>query len=341
MPPSSPGTRPGAPVPSRSEAAAAPRPGPSGPLAVRAGSNALRALLADLGARVRPGRGLAREVTGPPACCPTGIARLDARLGGGFPLGRLSELCGPPSSGRTSLAMTLLAETLARGALAAWIDPADAFDPASAAAALAAREGGEPDPGGAGGGEGDGRGNGALQRLLWVRARTEQEAVRCCERILQTEGFALTLVDLAHTREAASDAVRTAARSTARSGTRDPAPRAPGTGIRDASWLRLARLAARGRSALVVLSNAAQTGSRAELVLEMRRARARFTRPPALLDALETTAVLRRHRTRPAGQEVALSLDADPTVPSPILATPALSIPTPTHAAPRPDARRN
>lgn len=247
----------------------------------RAGSEALRALLADLGPQLRRGRGLAEEVVGGLACCPTGIPRLDAQLGGGFPRGRLSELCGAPSSGRTSLAMTLLVEALAGGALVAWIDPADAFDPASAAAALAVRRHAD---------EGDG--DAALRRLLWVRARTELEAIRCCERILQTEGFALTLLDLAHSRSAA--------------------PRGGPGPIRDASWLRLARLAARQRSALVVLSNGSQTGSRAELVLEMRARSSRFAGPPKLLEALQTTAVLRRHRTRPSDAGIALSLEAEP-----------------------------
>lgn len=296
MPPSSPGTRPGAPARPFSEATPkttrSPQPARSGPLEARGGEGALKALLADLGSQIRRGRGLAREVAEPLAFCPTGIPRLDARLGGGFPRGRLSELCGAPSSGRTSLAMALLAETLARGALAAWIDSADAFDPASAAASLAAR-------GGALDEERDESGSGALRRLLWVRARTEKEAIRCCERILATEGFELTLFDLAHTP------------TSTQAQARGHAPRASAA-IPDAGWLRLARLAARHRSALVVLSNTPRAGSRAELVLEMRRERARFSGPPPLLDALETTAVLRRHRTRPTGQEVPLSLDVDP-----------------------------
>lgn len=270
MPPSSPGTRPGAQVHS---------------------FGALKSLLDDLGSQIRRGRGLAREVAETPACCPTGVARLDARLGGGFPRGRLSELCGAPSSGRTSLATRLLAETLARGLLAAWIDPADAFDPVSTAACLAARDGGDPFGEAERGGAERGDGSGALQRLLWVRARSEKEAIRSTARILQTEGFELVVLDLAHARG------RT--------------PRGPENAIRDTSWLRLARLAARGQSALVVLSNTPQAGSRAELVLEMQRRRTRFSGPPPLLDSLETTAVLRRHRTRPTGQEVPLSLDAD------------------------------
>jgi hypothetical protein len=255
------------------------------------GSQALSALLAELGGRIRPGRRLAREVAGEAAVCPTGIAALDALLGGGLPRGRLSELCGPPSSGRTSLAVALLVESLGRGALAAWIDPADAFDPASAAAALAGR--------------------GDLQRLLWIRARTGQEAIRSCERVLETEGFALTVLDLAHPAGDLIPPAPTRARMRGRVAASDPGRAASGRPVRASVWLRLNRLAARQRSALVVLSSAPQTDHHAELVLELRRRRSRFSGPPALLDALETTAVLRRHRSRPLGRGVELSLTAE------------------------------
>jgi len=50
------------------------------------------------------------------------------------------------------------------------------------------------------------------------------------------------------------------------------------------------------------------TGSRAEIVLEMLPLGARFVGPPNLLDRLETTAILRRHRTRPSGGEIPLSV---------------------------------
>src|SRR5215469_12162473 len=45
---------------------------------------------------------------------PSGVAELDAVLGGGFPRGSLVELCGPASSGRTSLAFSLLAQATGR-----------------------------------------------------------------------------------------------------------------------------------------------------------------------------------------------------------------------------------
>jgi hypothetical protein len=236
--------------------------------------SALETLLVDLGSQLHRGDSLLPQGrSAEPHChCPTGLEILDARLGGGFPIGRLSEICGAPSSGRTSLALTLLAETLNRDALAAWIDLADAFDPISSNLA-----------------------NSDLERLLWVRARSADEALRSCERLLQTEGFELIILDLA----IPPTLPRASTRSTHRSV------------IRDTSWLRLARKAARTRTALVAISNSTLTGSRAELILEMKPFAARFVGPPNLLDHLETTAVLRRHRSRPIGHKIPLRIHAD------------------------------
>src|SRR5262245_17016438 len=66
---------------------------------------------------------------------PSGIAELDAGLGGGFPRGSLVELCGPASSGRTSLAFSLLAQATERQQACAFVDVADSLDPLSLAAA--------------------------------------------------------------------------------------------------------------------------------------------------------------------------------------------------------------
>jgi recombination protein RecA len=65
----------------------------------------------------------------------TGIAELDAVLGGGFPRGSLVELCGPASSGRTSLAFSLLAEATERQEACAFVDITDSLDPMSLASA--------------------------------------------------------------------------------------------------------------------------------------------------------------------------------------------------------------
>ena len=66
---------------------------------------------------------------------PSGITELDAVLGGGFPRGSLVELCGPASSGRTSLAFSLLAQATERQEACAFVDVSDSLDPISLAAA--------------------------------------------------------------------------------------------------------------------------------------------------------------------------------------------------------------
>ena len=56
-------------------------------------------------------------------------------LGGGFPRGSVVELCGPASSGRTSLAFSLLAQATERQEACAFVDVSDSLDPISLAAA--------------------------------------------------------------------------------------------------------------------------------------------------------------------------------------------------------------
>src|SRR5499427_10721571 len=69
------------------------------------------------------------------ALAPSEISALDARLGGGFPRGQLSELVGPRSSGRASLLLQTAAAATARGELVAIVDALDMFDVESAEAA--------------------------------------------------------------------------------------------------------------------------------------------------------------------------------------------------------------
>src|SRR6266581_6730861 len=66
---------------------------------------------------------------------PSGVGELDAVLGGGFPRGSLVELCGPASSGRTSLAFSLLAQATEQQEACAFVDVSDSLDPISLAAA--------------------------------------------------------------------------------------------------------------------------------------------------------------------------------------------------------------
>ncbi|HUR36530.1 MAG TPA: hypothetical protein VM009_01850 [Terriglobales bacterium] len=91
-----------------------------------------------------------------PEVFPTGIARLDELTGiGGLPRAALTEICGPASSGRTSVLLSLLAEATARQEACALIDASDAFHPGSAE-----RAGVE------------------LARLLWVRCRENSAGVK-------------------------------------------------------------------------------------------------------------------------------------------------------------------
>ncbi|MCH4184355.1 MAG: recombinase RecA [Eggerthellaceae bacterium] len=65
---------------------------------------------------------------------PTGALPLDAALGiGGVPRGRIVEIYGPESSGKTTLALHILAEAQALGGIVAFIDAEHALDPIYAA----------------------------------------------------------------------------------------------------------------------------------------------------------------------------------------------------------------
>jgi hypothetical protein len=105
---------------------------------------------------------------------PTGIGPLDERLGGGFPRGQVSEVHGPASSGRTGVALAAVAHALRRGALAAWIDPGDRFDPATAAEAGL-----------------------DLARLLWLRRAAPGPAVSATGTVLGSGLFEVVVLDLA------------------------------------------------------------------------------------------------------------------------------------------------
>jgi hypothetical protein len=97
------------------------------------------------------------------------------RLTGGLPRGSLTEIFGPPSSGRTTLLLAALLAAAARQETCALVDASDAFDPASAAQA------GFP-----------------LDRLLWIRCGGEAErALRAADRVVNAGGFGLLVLDLA------------------------------------------------------------------------------------------------------------------------------------------------
>ncbi len=63
---------------------------------------------------------------------PTGSLSLDIALGGGIPKGRIIEIYGPESSGKTTLTLHAIAEIQKQGGTAAFIDAEHALDPAYA-----------------------------------------------------------------------------------------------------------------------------------------------------------------------------------------------------------------
>ncbi|HET6956261.1 MAG TPA: hypothetical protein VFI56_06755 [Vicinamibacterales bacterium] len=170
------------------------------------------------------------------ALAPSEISALDARLGGGFPRGQISELIGPRSSGRTSLLLRMMAAATARGELVALVDALDMLDVESAAAAGI-----------------------DFERLLWIRGhvvtnsglcrelnqRAIEQAIRAFTLVLQAGNFGLVVFDVA---EAPADAVR----------------RLPFT-----TWLRLQRMVEGSQTACVLVGGEAMARSSAGLTLQL------------------------------------------------------------------------
>lgn len=103
----------------------------------------------------------------------TGIAPIDEQLNG-FPRSSITEIIGGPSSGRTSLLLSVLAQASWSDEVCALIDTADRFDPASGAVAGI-----------------------ALDRLLWVRCANDLErAFKAADLVLQSGGFGLVMLDI-------------------------------------------------------------------------------------------------------------------------------------------------
>jgi len=111
-----------------------------------------------------------------------GIAKVDA-ITGGLPRGALTEICGPASSGRSSLLLAALAEAGRRQELCALVDTSDRFDPLSASAAGL-----------------------DLSRLLWIRCgeglpssplRRLEQSLKVTDLLLQGGGFGVVAIDMA------------------------------------------------------------------------------------------------------------------------------------------------
>src|SRR5689334_6378551 len=138
------------------------------------------------------------EVRPAPQMVSSGVREIDA-LTGGLPRGCLTEVCGPASSGRTSVLLAALAAATQRQEACALVDVSDAFNPHSAATAGV-----------------------NFERLLWVRcgetyspqrhrdteknenARRQietpvEQALRVTDLLLQSGGFGLVMIDLGDT----------------------------------------------------------------------------------------------------------------------------------------------
>src|ERR1700759_3235711 len=71
-----------------------------------------------------------KEAIIPIAVISTGSISFDAALGiGGFPRGRVIEIFGPESSGKTTVALQVIAEAQKAGGMAAFVDAEHALDP--------------------------------------------------------------------------------------------------------------------------------------------------------------------------------------------------------------------
>ena len=138
------------------------------------------------------------DVRPAPQMVPSGVREIDT-LTGGLPRGCLTEICGPASSGRTSVLLAALAAATQRQEVCALVDISDAFNPHSAAAAGV-----------------------NFEKMLWVRCgeikqkadspqrlrvteknknieRPVEQALRVTDLLLQSGGFGLVIIDLGDT----------------------------------------------------------------------------------------------------------------------------------------------
>jgi hypothetical protein len=138
------------------------------------------------------------EVRPAPQMVSSGVREIDA-LTGGLPRGCITEVCGPASSGRTSVLLAALAAATRRQEVCALVDISDAFNPHSAAAAGV-----------------------IFEKMLWVRCgmglqkscspqrprgteknekieKPVEQALRVTDLLLQSGGFGLVIIDLGDT----------------------------------------------------------------------------------------------------------------------------------------------
>ena len=201
---------------------------------------------------------------------PTGLAPLDRLLNGGFLRGALTEITGPRSSGRFSLALTALATATCMGESAALIDMGDHLDPA------AATEAGVD-----------------LARLLWVRPRGFKDAAMSAEMVIGT-GFGFVILDVgAECGEGGTFPMGSVAAEPPR-----------------AVWTRLARAAEAQNSTLLLITERPLAGGAARAALHMDAAprwRGTETGRPVIAGLATTLRLLRRDAPPGAAETLSLS----------------------------------
>lgn len=104
---------------------------------------------------------------------PTGAIALDIALGaGGIPRGRITEIYGPESSGKTTLAQHIIAEAQRLGGVASFIDAEHAFDPIYAAACGV-----------------------NIDDLLVSQPDTGEQALEICETLVRSNAVDVVVID--------------------------------------------------------------------------------------------------------------------------------------------------
>jgi recombination protein RecA len=107
-----------------------------------------------------------------PFTVPAGVPVLDEATGG-LPRGCLTEMYGPPFSGKTSVLQSALATRMANSEACALIDAQDSFDPVCAESAGV-----------------------SLRQLLWIRCKNLDHAFRSVDVLLNGGGFGMVAMDL-------------------------------------------------------------------------------------------------------------------------------------------------
>jgi hypothetical protein len=227
-----------------------------------------------------------RELTRKDRRLPSGLPLVDNLLDGGIVRGRVSEIIGDRSSGKTTLAASFAAFSTMRGEVAAWIDSADTFDPESMAAAGI-----------------------DLTRILWVSSHRRAprssapyydetgicktgaapvNILKAAEWILAAGGFGLVVIDFSGWTRA----------------------------IPESAALRLARATERSGAAVIVLAAQRICGTFAALSLVMNRNRTCFSRStagaPVLFDGLVVKAMVTRNKLGGSGGTTMWKALADP-----------------------------